>query len=370
VQGDPGCFFGYFDKSPWSPCSRYYLLHVLSEESGGRVRLACYDFETNDTTVFQESRAWNYQQGCMLQWQPGDGLKVVFNDVVGRRLVARIVDPFSGTEEALLDAPIQVLSPDGKTALSLNYKRLYRLRPEYGYAPEVNNFSADMEPTGDGIWKVDLLSGTTCLILSLEQLTTFQPRQDMRGAAHKVNHLLYSPGGERFAFMHRWIGPKGKFSRLYTANADGSDLRLLADDRMVSHYAWKDSGQLLAWARKEPWGDHYYLFEDPSGTFRIIGEGVFDLHGDGHPGFSPDGRWIVTDTYPDKARMRALLLWDTHRERVVTVGRFFAPWRFDEAQRCDLHPRWHPNGKMLSIDSVHEGIRRTYVINVEQIVAS
>jgi len=369
TQGTAGSiFFGYYDKSPWSPCGKYYLVHLHSAERSDIVQLGYYDLEEGCLGIFAESRAWNFQQGSMLQWLPADGQKVIFNDVVRGALVARMVDPLSGTDLGFFEVPVQAMSPDGKTALSLNYKRLYNLRPEYGYAPDVTNFSPEMDPARDGIWRVDVSSGTVTMVLSLEKLMAFQPRKEMDGAAHKVNHILFSPTGERFAFMHRWIGPNGKFSRLYTANPDGSGLCLLGDDRMVSHYSWKNPSQLLAWARKEPYGDHYFLFDDRSEIFRIIGEGILDRFGDGHPSFSQDGRWIVTDTYPDKTRMRSLMLYDTHYERLFEVGRFFAPWRYDGPQRCDLHPRWHPSGKMISIDSIHEGVRGSYVIDVVTIV--
>ncbi|GAJ19102.1 unnamed protein product, partial [marine sediment metagenome] len=37
-------------------------------------------------------------------------------------------------------------------------------------------------------------------------------------------------------------------SRLVTANIDGSEPYILADDDMVSHCAWKNSSQIIAWA--------------------------------------------------------------------------------------------------------------------------
>jgi len=53
---------------------------------------------------------------------------------------------------------------------------------------------------------------------------------------------------------------------------------------------------------------------------------------------------------------------------LVELGRFFAPWRFDGENRCDLHPRWSPDGNCVSIDSSHEGVRMSYIINVSNVV--
>lgn len=164
--------------------------------------------------------------------------------------------------------------------------------------------------------------------------------------------------------MHRWIGAEGKFSRLYTASPDGSEVFLLADDRMVSHYCWRDASHLLAWARKVPYGDHYFLFTDRTPQVEIIGAGVLDAQGDGHPSFSPDRRWLVTDTYPGRDRKSSLILYDIREGMVHVVGRFFSPWRFNGPDRCDLHPRWSPDGNWVAIDSVHTGRRGLYLIKV------
>jgi Tol biopolymer transport system component len=199
-------------------------------------------------------------------------------------------------------------------------------------------------------------------------LVNHKPRPEMVGSDHKVNHLMYSPQGSRFVFVHRWIGPYGKFSRLYVANADGSGLKMLLDHRMVSHYNWRDEKHLLVWARTEEAGDHYYLLNVLTGQWEIVGQGVLDVYGDGHPSFSPDRRWVITDTYPDRARQQHLLLYKIDTNEMIELGRFLAPLKFTGASRCDLHPRWSPDGKMISIDSAHEGKRGTYILDISAIV--
>ena len=149
----------------------------------------------------------------------------------------------------------------------------------------------------------------------------------------------------------------------------GAGLRLLLDHRMVSHYAWRDEGTLLAWARTPANGDRYYLLDVATGTSETCCAGVLDRYGDGHPSFSPDGQWLVTDSYPDRARMCRLLLCRPAAGEVVEAGAFFSPWRYDGARRCDLHPRWHGNGRFVSIDSAHEGVRGSYAIDVGRLLA-
>jgi Tol biopolymer transport system component len=362
------CFYGYFGLQPWSGDGRRYLFHRWRARDGGRIAVCAREAASGSVQVLGESSAWNFQQGSMAQWIRHEGAEcVIFNDAADGQLVCRIVAP-DGVERRH-PWPVQALHPGANEALSLNYRRLARIRPEYGYDVEVGNFSAEQPPERDGLWRVDLDSGTARLVVSLAELSALQPRADMGSAEHKVNHAVYSPAGTRFVFMHRWLGPNGKFSRLYVADSDGSGLRMLLDHRMVSHYAWRDERRLLVWARAPEHGDRYYLLDVTTGAREACCAGKLDRFGDGHPSFSPDGQWIVTDSYPDRGRMRRLLLCRPDDCVVIEAGAFHSPWRYDGPERCDLHPRWNRDGTRVSIDSSHEGVRWTYVVDVSRLVA-
>ena len=356
-------FFGYYDKTPWSSDMSKFVCHRLRDNT--TVEIVVFDRDQQKVTVVGNSTTWSSQQGSMVQWLGNQ--TIIFNDLVEGKLAARIVS-LTGKTEKVIYFPIQTVHPNSKEALSLNYKRLARLRPEYGYAPAASNFSSDRSLAEDGIWKVDLESRTGKLIISLETLINYQPRPEMANAEHKVNHIMDSPQGTKFVFMHRWLGNQGKFSRLYVADAEGSNLQLLLDNRMVSHYSWCDEENLLAWARTKEAGDRYYLINIVTGDKKVIGEGILDIYGDGHPSFSPDRRWILTDTYPDKVRKQHLLLYEIATEKLIEVGSFFAPLKYSNAKRCDLHPRWSRDGNFISIDSTYEGQRKTYILDVSAIV--
>lgn len=363
----PESFFGYFGVSPWSPSGDHYLFHQWRRD-GNSVDICVYDRRTAKSSVLARSTAWNFQQGSMTQWlNAGDGEEsIVFNDLVNRQLACRILS--LGGRERNLAWPIQAIHPGGTEALSLNYKRLPLVQPEYGYDPEPDNFKADRPLNQDGLWRVKLRTAESQLVVSLQDLANYSPRSDMRDAAHAVNHAVYSPHGNRIAFMHRWLGPQGRLSRLYCAGSDGSNLRLLLDHRMVSHYAWRDDDTLIVWARTVEDGDRYYLLDVLTGVTQVCCAGTLDRFGDGHPSFSRDGHWLVTDTYPDRARMRRLLLCRPAGGTVIEVGRFFSPWRYDGDRRCDLHPRWDASGRAVSIDSAHEGVRSTFIIDVGRLL--
>jgi len=54
--------------------------------------------------------------------------------------------------------------------------------------------------------------------------------------------------------------------------------------------------------------------------------------------------------------------------RQAYIGRYNAPFVFDGPYRCDLHPRWSRDGKQVCFDSVPEGKRRIYVVDVSAVV--
>jgi hypothetical protein len=359
-----GIFFGYYDKSPWATDMRRVVLHRIRGD--GYTDIIVLDREKHTYQSIGVSATWNHQQGAMAQWVPGlGGTGLIFNDWSGGDLVARIVAADGGP--STVSMPVQSVHPSRPEALALNYRRLARLRPEYGYAVKARNFSPDQALDRDGIWQVDLLCGDHRLLVSIASLAASEPRIEMRRAEHMVNHALYSPAGTRFVFLHRWLGSRGKFSRLWVAGGDGGGLRLLLDHRMISHFNWLDEDQLLVWARAPEAGDGYYALDVNTGARRPFGRSALTRWGDGHPSLSPDRRWLVTDSYPDRAREQRLLLYRVENAECIEAGRFFAPWCFDGPLRCDLHPRWSPDGRWICIDAAHAGIRMTYFLDVSGI---
>lgn len=116
-------------------------------------------------------------------------------------------------------------------------------------------------------------------------------------------------------------------------------------------------------------GYNYYIVNDRTGEMEVVGRNT--LTQDGHPSYSPDGRWVVTDTYPDpKTSGRSLILYQPETNRRVDIASFFSPpMTISTAEfRSDLHPRWNRDGTKVCIDSVHEGKRRMYTVDVSSLL--
>jgi hypothetical protein len=266
------------------------------------------------------------------------------------------------------DRPIYAVLPDGEKAFSVNFSRLAVHRPGYGYAGPHDPFENDPHPEQDGIWAIDLESGRSTLIMSLAQLANRNPKPSMQGAFHYINHIQPSRSGKWIAFFHIWTTTEGWEVRLYTCAADGSELNCLLDTGKVSHYDWFGDDAVLVWAAHPNTGKAHFLHLGLDGTCRIFGES--ELTEDGHCTFSPDKQWVLNDTYPDQFDMRTLMLVKWKNERRIDIARLYSPKsKWWGEIRCDLHPRWSPDGNTLCVDSVHDGTRQMYFIDVKGLVS-
>ncbi|MCL4792945.1 MAG: PD40 domain-containing protein [Bryobacteraceae bacterium] len=367
-------WFGYYDKLQFDPASRRVLgMQVRFEHRSPRpddeIRLGVIDLEDHDRwTEIGATKAWNWQQGCMLQWVPGSDREVIWNTRNERekRFESVVLDTKSG-KKRVLPHPVYALSPDGRWAIYPDFRRLNDTRPGYGYAGLPDPNANVLEPKDAGLWRMDLATGRTELLLSFARIAALEnPHEDMRGCKHWFNHLLYNTDGSRFTFLHRWRGERHKNSwstRMITADQDGKDLFVIDPYGRTSHFIWRDPSHILAWAWHPSHKDAFYLLEDKTGKAEIVGKDAMTRNG--HCTYLPGNRWILNDAYPDKERNQPLYLYEVATGHVVDLGRFHSPKEYTGEWRCDLHPRFSPDGNKITIDSPHGGGgRQIYLIDI------
>lgn len=370
-------FFGYYDKLQFSPDNRFLLgleTGFIDRPQTGRdiAVIGTVDLENgNKWTPLAETRAWNWQQACCLQWLPGDSWNFIYNDIQDGRFVSIVFDARSGKKRTI-QFPVYHVAPNGRFAVSLNFARVARKRPGYGYYGLPDPTEGVNAPENDGIYRVNLKTGKSDLIISLAQMRAFAPRPDMPETEYWFNHLLVNESSERFIFLNRWRTETSWLTRLYTANVDGGDTVLLNDHEMTSHFCWLHSERVLAFSRRRDTGNKYHLFRDRSSEIEIVGGDV--LATDGHCSFSPaDDRWLLTDTYPQgEKHERTLILYFRPENMRIDIGAFYSMRELDSTpnseMRCDLHPRWSRDGRKVCFDGTHEGRRGMYLIDVSPVV--
>ncbi len=375
ITREPGYhWFGYYDKSQLDASGRYVLgmevgFQHRSPTSSDEIRVGMVDLADGDRWIeLGSSRAWSWQQGCMLQWVPGSTSQVIWNDRDGDRFVARLLDVRTGAERTI-PAPVYALAPDGQNAVAPDFRRINDTRPGYGYAGLRDPWRDVLAPKRSGIWRVDLQTGVSDLIVSLAQIAAIPyPHGDMSTAKHWFNHLLFNTDGSRFEFLHRWRQGDGPFAtRMLTADPDGSNVRVVDDYGQTSHFIWRDAEHILAWAWHPSHGARFYTYRDGPADVQVIGPDVMTENG--HCTYLPGNAWILNDTYPDGERRQHLYVYNVASGVRVPLGDYLAPLEFAGEWRCDLHPRSSRDGRMVVIDSAHDGRgRQMYLLDIANIV--
>ncbi len=384
TEGPSHHWFGYYDKLEFDPSGRYVLAAQVDFEGRSprpedTIRVGYIDLEnSNNWHQIGTSVAWGWQQGCMLQFVPGTKSKVIWNDRRGDRFICHIYDIISG-EKKTLPFPIYTLSPDGRTALSVDFERINDLRPGYGYAGIPDPNREELAPDNTGIYRCDLETGEKTLIISLARMSQMPLKpsddpafKDFYTEKNWFNHLLFNTDGSRFVFLHRWKSPSkgnvGGFGTLmYSADLEGKDIRIVDGSGYTSHFIWRDPEHLMMWTKHQG-EDGFFLFKD-DGSDTAVQEGEGIMTRNGHNTYLPGNEWILNDTYPDGDRLQHVYLYHIPTRKRIPVGDFYLDPVYNGEWRCDTHPRSSPDGTKVVIDCpIGQEGRQLVMLDISDII--
>lgn len=357
-------FFGYYDKTP--ECSNNVLSHISTSSTAKNptikspIKIAISNIINGKTEIIGDTTSYAWQQGARAQWIDDD--TIIYNianensyQAVAYSLSqAKIVNTF--------DKPVQD-SYGKEFFLSLNYTRLMSVASDYGYRNFPYNKEKQIKENEDGIWYVDYNSGKSKLLHSIEDVKKCNSQECFSQCYHTINHIMISPDGKGFIFIHRYYLGKRRFDRLVYSNFD--ELKVLADENMVSHMCWLNKKEVFGYLRIGG-KNGYYSINIEDGEKHICEEMTNTNLGDGHP--SVYKNWIVFDCYPDKSRMQQLLLFNKESKEIIPLLKLYQSVKYMYDTRCDLHPRFSKDGKHIYFDTVFSGKRTHCRINVQKII--
>ncbi|OGV69869.1 MAG: hypothetical protein A3K19_19175 [Lentisphaerae bacterium RIFOXYB12_FULL_65_16] len=384
ITREPGHhFFGYYDIQPFSGDGRFHLCNRVPfmdrlQDGNDRAELGMVRLHDGTFVPLAETYAWNFQQGTMLRWHPAKpNEEIIYNTRLQGTYKAVVKNIVTG-EQRVLSRAVANVDPTGRWGLSVNFSRMFDFRPGYGYAGLPDPFLNIAAPADDGIFLVNIATGESKLILSLDAMRQLFPDAPETKMKLMVNHINFNTDGTRFLFLLRNMAmpattqPKVAWkTATLTANTDGSDIHIMNGFGGASHYIWRDPEHVLIYADIGLKGKlELYLVRDRTPEAQAI-DPVFFTH-DGHCSYSPDLNYILYDSYPDAAGYRKLILYDVRKRKGETLATLFSS-RWDALPnvdiRCDLHPRWNRDGSAISFDSVHEGHRHIYCMDVSSLVS-
>jgi hypothetical protein len=331
--------------------------------------------EGGDFVECAKTRAWCHQQGSMLQWLKTRPGAFIFNDydLDAGKLVAKVFMPGKGVVFRY-ERPIYIISPDGRHGLSLNFSRLPRRGYSYADVPVPKERRPDLD--ADGLFLVDMLAGSSRLLFSYRQILERHPfAYGLEGEERHwwLDHPGFNSSSDQVLFLFRdcadVLNPHPWHTHMFTARLDGSGLACTLPDvywkgGAVSHQLWgRGPDEILVDANWNGAGNEYVVFDNSERPFRAkrISKGMGPM---AHLIFSPDGKWLLADTYPDERDRQRLALVEVATGRLKVIGEFRHKQRkgLPIDVRCDLHPRWSADGSLITVDSIDAGTRDIYLL--------
>lgn len=294
-----------------------------------------------------------------------DDSRIIFNDFRDGKAVSVILDTKTRKEEKTISHPVSGVSPNGKEAVSLNFSRLRITRQDYGYAGDGQETQPDIIfPDNDGLFLVNLETGEAELLVSIEQVQEMVPAFT-KPSIEYFAHTRFSRDGSRIFWLARGF-PEWN-TTAFTVNRDGTDLRRCFPDGWGgSHFDWLSNDELMITGKYKAEQNAHILFTIGKQDYKKLGNGQLDF--DGHGTFSPDGKWMVTDGYPDrKTGEQKIHLMEMATGNTKLIGSYPEPEAYREKGfwRCDLHSRWSPAGDMIGFNSTMSGSRQAYIYKIE-----
>ena len=194
TSGPKHHFFGYYAVSPWNRAGGKMIclestFQNRMPQPNEPATIIEVNLKTGAAKPIAETRAWNLQQGCMLNWSPTEPNTILYNDATGGEIISVAHDLQTGKKRTYSRA-IESVAPNGRFASCVTYGRLARLRPVVGYAAARDPNPTGNHPVNDGVHMLDLKTGRSSLAISLRQvyeaLVPMNPDQG-QGALHSAH---------------------------------------------------------------------------------------------------------------------------------------------------------------------------------------
>ncbi len=382
TQGPLHHFFGYIGHVgtiPWNASGRYIVALQTKHqdrmpEPGEAADIVLIDTQNdNAVRVVEQTRAWNPQQGAMLYWNPQAAeTQFFFNDRDPTThevfcVLYDIAEKRRVTELRHAKTPFgnSGVAQKGGWFLGINYARLARLRPVTGH-PGARDWTAGVQqPEDDGIFKVNVATQETRLLVSFKQLADAlrATHPEVDGKDLFINHTLWNRDDDRIYFFVRGDFDKkeGRCNVPCVMNADGSELRVLRDF-IGGHPEWGNGHHMIGAAD----GRQVIYDTDAMEVAGTLGSPEIFPNPGGDVALSPDGRWLVNG-HGEKGMNFYTILNLADKNWVRTPG--FSQGGYSGDLRLDPGPLWNRDSTQLLVPGIADDAARTrqlFIITVNR----
>lgn len=347
-------FFGYYDISPFSENDDEIVYLNLPKDSNV-CNIMLYNLITKKKQTVDSTLAWNWQQGSRLRWFPTSNDEIIFNDFKNGKYISKKINIYKKTTE-ILDYALYDISNDGNFGLTLDFSRLGKLRPGYGYTNIKYIENEENTLFFDGIKVIDLNNNKEIKVISYKVIIE-ELKKKVNISKCYINHLSYSPNSEKFLFFFIEIIDKIHKASLVVYDISLEKIIVLEKELSVSHYDWIDNENIIITAYDKNRKCEYYIYNLQNKSSQKIDF----LQGDGHPTWIGDNKFI-TDTYVDNKGYQKVMHIDLSKKTKIDLLEIYSSYKVYGEFRCDLHPRISNNKKTICIDGNIDGKRKIYFL--------
>lgn len=351
------------------------------------------------------SKAFNWQQGCNLQWLgPDFSNNVIYNDIESDRFVTRI---FSVRDEKIKtwNFPSYSVDKSGSFSITINYNRAFWTRA-YSYEGIKDHDLNKNITAHDGFYRLNLKTGELGQIFNLKNWLETNQGIDLNDTWHWTEHPILNLKGNLVFGYYRY-GSIEKYETigliLDTENGNVIHQVELNQREDFSHMGWNFNDEIALYvtprkaisdrilnSQKETWtfrfilevyrrlikplvprkiiqkatniDSFYRIYCYKDGQHRNILKKELTI--DGHPSFTLDGLFMLTDTYQDENNYRNLYLIHLETQKLFLLGKFYSHVN-NYIWRSDLHPRFSQDEKYIIIDSNTSGFHQIILLKIE-----
>jgi hypothetical protein len=377
-------FYGYQGHAGNTPFNASGTHLVLLEtafqdrlvEKTDSADIVLVDLATKSKTTLTQTRAWNFQQGTMMYWNPlAPDDEIIFNDRDARTDKVKTVLFNVKTKRRVKEWSFSAtpfgnsgMAQRGGEFLGINYGRLDRLRRITGYAGAYDWTAGVRCPANDGIWLVDTVTGAEKLLLSFEQLRDLFVAQtpDIGKYDLFINHTLWNRDDTRFLAAVRWFDSKHTLRSIwFTCRSDGTDVTAFTTD--PGHPDWDAGTNLMT--------GHGVVYETRTARLvETIDKAFFTYDGD--LSISRDQNWLASNDFrlnPDKKTQDVrVLIYSRAAQaglRLPWYSRGVYFWNnaedYCDDNRIDVSPCWSRDATEIYFFALaDDGTRQAFVVHL------
>lgn len=353
-------FFGYYDITPFNKKDDFLYLNFYPKKKCAEIIINNKNYAHR---VVASTQACNWQQGCRLRWLPNTEENIVFNDFEDGKFISRIIN-VNTKKETKIDWPLYDISPDGTTAITLDFTRLGYKRPGYGYTNLP--FNPNLDVKSDGVKIINLENNELIKIIPYDDIAKALGKSIEEKDNWYLNHLSYAPDGNKFIFFFlEDLSKQGSTwnASLLLYDMDKDRIEILDSNYCPSHYVWLDNFKLLCTATNETDECGYYIYDTLTYSRRQVCPE--SLNKDGHPSVFTNNL-IITDTYPDNNSFQTIYEVDIERDTKKQICSVFNYRMRTSEQRTDLHPRLNVDKSILCFDANINGKRELVLMKIKK----